>query len=83
MGRAGEGLARVVRAAVVPGAPVPGGIIAHCGWRYVRFLLGFREVEELMPGRDVLVSHETVRRWCVTFGQACAAGGPGPAARGT
>ncbi|MFI8308047.1 IS6 family transposase [Streptomyces sp. NPDC085927] len=28
--------------------------------------------EELMLGRGVLVSHETVRRWCAKFGQAYA-----------
>ncbi|WP_406729217.1 IS6 family transposase [Streptomyces sp. GD-15H] len=49
-------------------------IIAHCGWRYVRFPLSFRGVEELRPGRGVLVSHETVRRWCATFGQTYADG---------
>ncbi|MFJ2915700.1 IS6 family transposase, partial [Streptomyces sp. NPDC087228] len=39
-------------------------IIAHCVWLYFRFTLSFREVEELMLERGVLVSHETVRRWC-------------------
>jgi putative transposase len=31
--------------------------------------LSFREVEELMLQRGVIVSHETVRRWCGKFGQ--------------
>ncbi|MET9831977.1 IS6 family transposase [Streptomyces sp. NPDC006385] len=35
---------------------------------------GFREVDELMPERGVLVSHETVRRWCAKFGQTYANG---------
>jgi len=39
-------------------------------WRYFRFPLGFREVEELMPERGVFVSHEAVRRWCLQFGHA-------------
>ncbi|GAB2471222.1 IS6 family transposase [Streptomyces incanus] len=47
-------------------------IIAHCVWRYFRFPLSFREVEELLLERGVAVSHETVRRWCTTFGQAYA-----------
>ncbi|WSV35991.1 hypothetical protein OG331_50965 [Streptomyces sp. NBC_01017] len=43
-------------------------------WLYFRFPLSFREVEELMIERDVVVSYETVRRWCLKFGQACANG---------
>ncbi|MEZ3182988.1 IS6 family transposase [Streptomyces pimonensis] len=39
-----------------------------------QFPLGFREVEELMLERGVLVSHGTVRRWCARFGQICASG---------
>ncbi|MGW9499312.1 IS6 family transposase [Streptomyces prasinus] len=39
-----------------------------------RFPLSLREVEELMLGRGVLVSHETVRRWCAKFGHAYANG---------
>jgi putative transposase len=47
----------------------PVEIIAHCVWLYFRFPLSFREVEELMLERGVLVSHGTVRRWCAKFGQ--------------
>ncbi|MGW9121574.1 IS6 family transposase [Streptomyces sp. NPDC055663] len=52
----------------------PVEIIAHCVWLYFRFPLSFREVEELVLERGVLVSHETVRRWCAKFGQAYANG---------
>ncbi|PWI06333.1 IS6 family transposase [Streptomyces sp. NWU339] len=52
----------------------PVEIISHCVWLYHRFPLSFREVEELLPGRGVFVSHETVRRWCAKFGQAYANG---------
>ncbi len=48
------------------------GVISHCVWLYFRFPLSFREVEELMLERGVIVSHETVRRWCLKFGQAYA-----------
>jgi putative transposase len=41
-------------------------------WLYFRFPLSFREVEELMLERGVIVSYETVRRWCAKFGQAYA-----------
>ncbi|HZE14689.1 MAG TPA: IS6 family transposase, partial [Mycobacterium sp.] len=35
----------------------PGEIIAHCVWLYHRFPLSFREVEELMLVRGVVVSY--------------------------
>ena len=50
----------------------PVEIIAHCVWLYHRFPLSFREVEELMLQRGVVVSYETIRAWCAKFGQAYA-----------
>ncbi|MCX4784407.1 IS6 family transposase [Streptomyces sp. NBC_01264] len=50
----------------------PVEIISHCVWLYFRFPLSFREVEELMLERGVVVSYETVRRWCLKFGQTYA-----------
>ncbi|CAM5321265.1 IS6 family transposase [Streptomyces hirsutus] len=50
------------------------GTISHCVWLYSRFPLSFREAGEPMRERGVLVSHETVRRWCAKFGQGCANG---------
>lgn len=50
----------------------PAEVIAHCVWLYFRFPLSYREVEELMLQRGVIVSYETVRRWCLKFGQAYA-----------
>ncbi|MEU2981663.1 IS6 family transposase [Streptomyces hirsutus] len=52
----------------------PVEVISHCVWRYFRFPLSFREVEELMLERGVVVSHETVRRWRLKFGQSYAHG---------
>ncbi|MFE2492043.1 IS6 family transposase [Streptomyces mirabilis] len=52
----------------------PVEVISHCVWLYFRFPLSFREVEELMLQRGVIVSYETVRRWCAKFGQAYADG---------
>ncbi|CAM5624618.1 hypothetical protein SHIRM173S_02483 [Streptomyces hirsutus] len=52
----------------------PVEIISHGVWLYHRFPLSFREVEELMLQRGVLVSHETIRRWCAKFGQTYANG---------
>jgi putative transposase len=50
----------------------PVEIISHCVWLYHRFPLSLREVEEMMMERGVLVSYETIRVWCRTFGQTYA-----------
>jgi putative transposase len=50
----------------------PAEIIGHCVWLYHRFPLSFREIEEMMLGRGIILSHETVRQWCAKFGQTYA-----------
>ena len=52
----------------------PGEIICHAVWLYFRFLLSYRDVEELLAERGIQVSYETVRRWCRKFGPTFAAG---------
>ncbi len=47
----------------------PAEIIAHTVWLYFRFSLSFRDVEELMAVRGIVLSYETVRRWTLKFGQ--------------
>jgi putative transposase len=47
----------------------PVEVICHCVWLCYRFPLSFREVEETMLERGIVVSCETVRRWCAEFGQ--------------
>ena len=46
----------------------PVEIIAHSVWLYHRFGLSFRDVEDLLASRGVIVTHETVRQWCRKFG---------------
>ncbi len=41
-------------------------------WLHFRFQLSFREDEELMLEHGVVVSYETIRRWCAKFGKAYA-----------
>ena len=41
-------------------------------WLYFRFLLSVRLIEEMLPARGILVSHETVRQWALKFGQSFA-----------
>src|SRR5215210_5069934 len=50
----------------------PRDIIQRAMWMYLRFTLSFRDVEELLAERGIVVSHETVRRWVLTFGPAIA-----------
>jgi putative transposase len=47
----------------------PAEIISHCVWLYHRLPLSFREVQEMMLQRGIIVSHETIRQWCLRFGQ--------------
>jgi transposase-like protein len=46
----------------------PPEIIQQAIWLYVRFTLSFRDVEDLLPERGILVSYDTVRRWVNHFG---------------
>jgi putative transposase len=50
----------------------PAEIISHCVWLYFRFCLSYRDVEELMAERGVILTYEAVRYWCRKFGQAYA-----------
>ena len=46
----------------------PPQIISHAVWPYHRFTLSFRDVEDLLAERGILVSYESIRRWCHKFG---------------
>ena len=46
----------------------PPEIISQGVWLYYRFSLSFRDVEELLAKRGVLVSYESIRQWCRKFG---------------
>ena len=48
-------------------------IIQQAIWRYFRFALSFRDVEDLLAERGIIVSYETVRRWVNHFGPKIAA----------
>ena len=50
----------------------PAEVISHAVWLYFRFPLSLRMVDELLAARGIMVSHETVRRWALKFGQAFA-----------
>jgi len=52
----------------------PKEIISHCVWLYFRFSVSFRDVEEMMAARGIVLTYETVRCWCDKFGRQYAAG---------
>ena len=43
-----------------------------CAPAFACFTLSFRDVEELLAGRGITVSHETLRQWVIHFGAAIA-----------
>ena len=50
----------------------PAEIISHAVWLYFRFALSFRDIEELLAARGIVVTYEAVRQWCLKFGQSFA-----------
>jgi putative transposase len=50
----------------------PPTIISHSVWLYHRFCLSFRDVEDLLAERGIVVSYESIRQWCNRFGPECA-----------
>ncbi len=44
--------------------------ISHAVWLYHRFTLSFRDVEDLLAERSIIVSYEGIRYWCLKFGPA-------------
>ena len=47
----------------------PAEIISHGAWLYFRFCLSYRDVEELLFARGIIVTYEAIRKWCRKFGQ--------------
>ncbi|WP_419234558.1 hypothetical protein [Rickettsia endosymbiont of Nabis limbatus] len=45
----------------------PASIISHAVWLYHRFNSSYRDVQEQMAYRGIILSHETVRFWCNKF----------------
>jgi len=50
----------------------PIAIISHGVWLYFRFCLSYRDVEELLFARGILVTYEASRKGCHKFGQESA-----------
>ena len=45
----------------------PVSIISHAVWRYHRFNDSYRDIQEELAYRNIIVSHETIRAWCNKF----------------
>ena len=56
-----------------PGYRFPAEVIQHAVWLYHAFSLSLRDVELLLAERGIVVTYESIRRWCRCFGQAFAA----------
>ena len=46
----------------------PAEVIEHAVWLYHCFNLGLRDVELILAERGVMVTHESIRHWCLKFG---------------
>jgi putative transposase len=46
----------------------PPDIIRHAVWLYLRFTLSYRDVEDLLAERGLMLSNESIRRWVLKFG---------------
>jgi putative transposase len=85
--KARRDIVTAVRACGLPGGSVAKGmtkisykgyrfppeIIQQTIWLYLRFTLSFRDVEDLLAERGIIVFYETVRRWVNLFGPMIAA----------
>jgi len=72
-GSSGGSLAKGMTKISYSGYRFPPEIIQQAIWLYLRFILSFRDVEDLLAERGVMVSYETVRRWLNHFGPLVAA----------
>ncbi|MGV7234812.1 MAG: IS6 family transposase [Nitrosomonadaceae bacterium] len=46
----------------------PSEIIQYAVWLYFRFNLSHRDIEDLLAEKGVVVTHESIRLWCIKFG---------------
>jgi putative transposase len=59
--------------ATYAGYRVPAEVIHHATWLYHLFSLSLRDIELILAEWGVVVSHESIRRWCLRFGAEFAA----------
>ncbi len=49
------------------GVHYPKAVILHAVFFYVRYAVSYRDLEEIMAERGVVVDHATLNRWVVKF----------------
>ena len=42
---------------------------SYAVWLYFRFNISHRDIEDLLAQRGIIVSYESIRLWCIKFGQ--------------
>jgi putative transposase len=47
---------------------LPPDIISYAVWRYFRFNLSHRDIEDLLAASGITLSREAIRLWCIKFG---------------
>jgi putative transposase len=50
----------------------PPDVIRHAVWLYLRFTLSYRDGEDLLAERGLIVSNEAIRQWVLKFGPVIA-----------
>src|SRR6516225_2741028 len=70
---AGGSVAKRMSKISYKGYRFPPEIVQQAIWLYLRFALSFRDVEDLLAERGIILSYETVRRWVNHFGPMIAA----------
>ncbi len=45
----------------------PVSVISYAVWRYHRFNDRYRDIQEELAFRGIIVSHEAIRSWCIKF----------------
>ena len=51
----------------LPGYRFPLGVIGYAVWLYHRFTLSYRDVEELLLERGIVVTRESIPSCCIKF----------------
>ena len=46
----------------------PPDVIRYTVWLYLRFTLSYRDVEDILAERGLMISNESIRRWVLKFG---------------
>ncbi len=52
---------------IYSGYRYPAQIISHAVLLYHRYALSFRDIEEILALRGIVVSYESIRQWCLKF----------------